>query len=108
MAGDEFLFGVKFAALWPVGIYQRAGELKAAEGEVDFVEGVKYLVFPHLPSRFSLFRMAGVVLTVMLIGWLLCWLGLKTGSGILVGAGVINFVYLVNVSFIMIYLEVTK
>jgi len=109
--GKEFWYGVKHGFSWPVGLYQRMAELIRGGGaisQLDAGDCLRYLLFPYRLSGFTVLRLAGIVLTTTGLGYALCWLGLKTRLGWLSYAGLINFLYLLNIALFILYLEVTK
>jgi len=107
----EFHYGVRHGFGWPVGIYQRLVELIKGERALDMLEPgdrLRYILFPYKVSSFTILRLAGIVIVVSGSGYLLCWLGLKSGLGWLSYAGLIYFLYLLNIALFILYLEVTK
>ena len=53
-------------------------------------------------------RLAGIALVTSGLGYLLCWLGMKSRFGWLSYLGLIYFLYLVNVAIFIVWLEVTR
>lgn len=107
----EFWFGMKHGFAWPVGIYNRTTELVKGGRDVDRLEvgdRFRYILFPYRLSSFTMLRLAGVVLTTSCLGYLLCWLGLKSRFGWMSYVGLIYFLYLFNIAFFIVWLEVTR
>ena len=107
--GKEFWFGVKHGALWPIGIYERTAELiKGGPGidRLEIKERLQYIFFPYRLSNFTMLRLAGIALTTSLLGYLICWLGLKSRLGWLSYPGLLYFLYLLMIALFIVYLEV--
>ena len=107
--GKEFWFGVKHGALWPLGIYERTAELiKGGPGidRLEIKERLQYIFFPYRLSNFTMLRLAGIALTTSLLGYLICWLGLKSRLGWLSYPGLLYFLYLLMIALFIVYLEV--
>ena len=107
--GKEFWFGVKHGALWPLGIYERTAELIKGGPSIDRLEieeRLQYIFFPYRLSNFTMLRLAGIALTTSLLGYLICWLGLKSRLGWLSYPGLLYFLYLLMIALFIVYLEV--
>lgn len=107
----EFWFGVKHGAVWPFGVYERIAELVKGGGAVDRIgvgDRLRYIFFPYRLSSFTMLRLMGITIVTSAFGYLLCWLGLKSRFGWLSYAGLVYFLYLLNIAFFIVYLEVTK
>ena len=109
--GKEFWYGVKHGALWPIGIYARTAELVKGGRGIDNLEvgdRLRYILFPYRISNFTMLRLLGIVFVTSFLGYALCWLGLKTRFGWLSYAGLLYFLYLLNIALFIVWLEVTK
>lgn len=109
--GKELWYGVKHGTLWPIGIYERTAELVKGGRGIDNLEvgdRLRYILFPYRLSTFTMLRLLGIVLVTSALGYLLCWLGLKSRFGWLSYAGLIYFLYLLNIALFIVWLEVTK
>lgn len=109
--GKEFWYGVKHGFLWPVGLYRRTAEILRGGGvisQLDVGDRLRYMLFPYRLSGFTILRLMGIVFTTTGLGYLLCWLGLKTRFGALSYLGLLYFVYLLNIALFILYLEATK
>lgn len=107
----EFGFGLKHGLLWPVGLYERTAELVKGGRAVDALgpgDCMRYILFPYRLSSFTMLRLFGIVLVTSGIGYLLCWLGLKTRFGMLSYVGLLNFAYLLMIVLFILVLEVTE
>lgn len=109
--GKEFWFGLNHGALWPVGIYERTAELiKGGRGieSLEIEERLHYIMFPYRLSNFTILRLMGITLATSLLGYLMCYLGLKTRLGGLSYIGLIYFLYLLLIAIFIVYLEVME
>jgi len=109
--GKEFWFGIKHGVLWPIGIYERTAELAKGGPGLDRLEigdRLRYILFPYRLSGFTMLRLSGIALVTSALGYLLCWGGLKSRLGWLSYAGLLYFLYLLNIALFIVYLEVTK
>lgn len=109
--GKEFWFGMKHGFLWPIGVYDRTAELVKGGSVIDRLEvgdRFRYILFPYRLSAFTMLRLAGIALTTSGLGYLMCWLGLKSRLGGLSYVGLIYFFYLLMVALFIVWLEVTK
>lgn len=109
--GKEFWFGVQHGALWPVGIYERMSELIKGGRALDALgsgDCLRYILFPYRLSSLTMLRLAGIVIVTSCLGYLLCWLGLKTRFGGLSYVGLLYFLYLLNITFFIVWLEIME
>ena len=109
--GKEFWFGMKHAFVWPVGIYKRTVELVKGGPSIDKLSvgsRLQYILFPYRLSTFTMLRLTGIVLTTSGLGYLLCWLGLKSRFGWLSYAGILYFLYLLMLAVFIVCLEVAR
>lgn len=107
----EFWFGLKHGIVWPVGVYERTVEMArgcAALSRLEVGDRLHYIFFPYRISAFSMLRLAGIAFATTLIGYLLCWFGLKSRFGWLSYVGLIYFLYLLNIALFIVCLEVFK
>ena len=107
----EFWFGLKHGALWPIGLYERTSELVRGGRGIDNLEigdRLRYILFPYQLSGFTLLRLFGIAFVTSGLGYLLCWLGLKSRFGWLSYVGLFYFLYLLNIALFIVWLEVTK
>lgn len=108
--GKEFWSGVRHGLTWPCGIYDRTAELMRGGTAVDKLEiddCFRYVLFPYRLSSFSMLRLAGIALTASLLGYLMCWIGMKTRLGWLSYGGLVYFLYLFMLAIFIVWLEVT-
>ena len=109
--GKEFWFGVRLGFEWPVHLYERTVEVaKGGCGidRLDVGDRLRYILFPYRLSVFTVLRLTGIALTTSALGYLLCWLGLKSRFGWLSYAGLVYFLYLLNIAIFIVWLEVTR
>lgn len=107
----EFWFGVKYGFVWPAGIYRRTAELVKSDRSLDDLgvgDRLRYILFPYRLSAFTMLRFMGIVLSMTALGYMMCWVGLKSRLGWLSYAGLVYFVYLLVIALFIVYLEVTK
>ena len=107
----EFYYGVKYALTWPVGIVGRTVEIMKGGGAIerlDVLDRLRYIFFPYNASSFAMLRLGGIVLTLTGLGYLMCWIGLKSRFGWFSYAGLLYFFYLLIIAIFIICLEVTK
>ena len=107
----EFWFGLKHGLLWPIGIYERTAELVKGGSGIDRLEVgdcLRYILFPYRLSMFTMLRLAGITVVTSLLGYLMCWIGLKSRFGWFSYAGLLYFLYLMNIALFILWLEVTK
>ena len=107
----EFWFGLKHGLEWPVGLYTRMVELVKGGRDIDNLEigdRLRYILFPYRLSGFTMLRLAGIAFATSGIGYLLCWIGLKSRFGWLSYVGLLYFLYLLNIALFILWLEVTK
>lgn len=105
----EFWFGLKHGVAWPVGVYQRTYDLARGGASLDRLEigdRLRYILFPYRLSSFTMLRLAGIALATSGLGYMMCWLGLKSRFGWLSYAGLVYFLYLLNIALFIVYLEV--
>jgi hypothetical protein len=108
---NECWFGIKHGFTWPVGIYQRTVEVakgKGSIGRLGIGDRFHYIIFPYRLSAFSALRLTGIALATSAVGYLMCWLGLKSRFGWASYAGLIYFLYLLAIALFIVWLEVTK
>ena len=106
----EFWFGIEHGFAWPVGIYKRTVEIAKGGKSIDRLDvgdRLHYILFPYRLSAFTMLRLAGIALTTTAIGYLFCWLGLRTKLGWLSYAGLFYFFYLLQIAFFIVWMEVT-
>ena len=97
------------ALVWPCGIYARTVEIWKGGGAIEsltFGERLRYILFPYNLSAFTMLRLAGIAFVTSAIGYLMCWIGLKTGLGWLSYTGLIYFLYLLMLAVFIVCLEV--
>lgn len=107
----EFYFGVKHGVLWPKGVYDRTVELVKGGSGIDRLEAgdrLRYILFPYRLSAFTMLRLVGITLATSVLGYLMCWFGLKSRFGWLSYAGLFYFLYLLMIALFIVFLEVTK
>ncbi len=107
----EFWFGMRHGLTWPCGIYERTAELVKGGRAIDSLgvgDRLRYILFPYRLSAFTMLRLGGIALVTSGLGYLMCWLGLKSKFGWLSYLGLIYFLYLVNVATFIVWLEVTR
>ena len=108
----EFWFGLKHGLEWPCGIYDRTAELVRGGRDIDslgFGDRFHYIIFPYYGlSAFTMLRLAGIAIATSAVGYLMCWLGLRSRFGWLSYLGLFYFLYLINVAAFIVWLEVTK
>lgn len=105
----EVWFGMWHALVWPCGIYARTVEIWKGGGAIEsltFGERLRYILFPYNLSAFTMLRLAGIAFVTSAIGYLMCWIGLKTGLGWLSYTGLIYFLYLLMLAVFIVCLEV--
>lgn len=108
--GKEFWFGVKYGCAWPVGVCRRTAELAKRASSIDGLgvgDCFRYILFPYRLSAFSMLRFSGIVLTLSVLGYLMCWVGLKSRFSWLSYGGLLYFVYLIVIALYIIWLEVS-
>lgn len=106
----EFWFGMRHGLVWPCGIYARIAELVRGGPAIDRLgigARLYYILFPYRLSNFTMLRIAGIALATSGIGYLLCWIGLKSRFGGLSYVGLIYFLYLLMIAVFIVWLEVT-
>ncbi len=109
--GRDFWYGIEFGTMWPIGIYARTAKVVKGEGgtsRLDAGDMMHYIFLPYRLSSFTMLRLAGIALVTTALGYLLCWLGMKSGLGWLSYAGLIYFLYLLVLAVFIVWLEVTK
>lgn len=108
----EFWGGLRQGFVWPRDIYDRVAQLVAGGRAVDslgFGDRFHFILFPYYSlSAFTMLRLAGIAFATTGLGYLLCWLGLKTRFGWLSYVGLVYFFYLINVAVFIVWLGVTK
>ncbi len=107
----ELWYGIKHGLVWPVGIYQRTVELVKGGRGVDRLgvgDRLRYILFPYRRSVFTMLRLGGIALATSCIGYLLCWIGLKSRFGWMSYIGLVYFLYLINIALFIVLLEVMK
>ena len=107
----EIWLGARHGMEWPVGIYKRVSELvRGGRGidNLDVGDRIRYILFPYRLSSFTMLRLLGITLAISALGYLMCYLGLKSRFGWLSYAGLIYFFYLINVAIFIVWLEVTE
>ena len=107
----EFWYGIRQGLIWPCGAYDRIAELVRDGRALDSLDVggcLRYVLFPYRLSAFTMLRLAGIALVTSGLGYLLCWLGMKSRFGWLSYLGLIYFLYLVNVAIFIVWLEVTR
>ena len=108
--GKEFWFGIQHGLVWPCGIYARTAELVKGGRALDSLgvgDCLHYILFPYRLSGFTMLRLAGIALTTSGLGYLMCWLGMKSRFEWLSYTGLIYFLYLLNIALFIVWLEVT-
>ena len=75
---------------------------------LDVGDRIRYILFPYRLSSFTMLRLLGITLAISALGYLMCYLGLKSRFGWLSYAGLIYFFYLINVAIFIVWLEVTE
>lgn len=106
----QFYSGIKQGALWPVGIYMRISEIVRGGPAIDrfgFGDCLRYILFPYRLHGFTMLRLCGILVVTTFIGYMLCWLGMKSRFGWLSHVGLLYFLYLLNIAFFIVYLEVS-
>ena len=109
--GKEFWYGMKQGGTWPYDIYVGIVALVRGGKSVDRLgvgDRFRYILFPYRISSFTMLRLGGITLVTTGLGYLLCWLGLRSRLGWLSYLGLIYFFYLLNIAFFIVWLEVTK
>ena len=107
----EVWFGMRHGLTWPQGVYERTRELiKFGWGVRDMGVGdrLRYILFPYRLSAFTMLRLLGIALATSGIGYLMCWLGLRSRFAWLSYVGLLYFLYLLNIALFIVWLEVTK
>ena len=107
--GKELWYGLKLGFTWPVGIYNHMAEILKGGRAIDRLgvgDCLRYVLFPYRISSFTMLRLFGIVLSTTAIGYLCCWLGLKSRFGFLSYVGLVYFLYLLNIALFILYLEV--
>ena len=107
----EFWFGLKHGLLWPIGLYERTAELVKGGRVIDRLEigdRLRYILFPYRLSSFTMLRLLGIAFMTSGLGYLMCWIGLKSRFGWLSYLGLFYFLYLLNIALFIVWLEVTK
>lgn len=105
----EFWFGMKHGLVWPAGIYERTVQMAKGGGAIDrleFGDCLRYIFFPYRLSAFSMLRLGGIALATSVLGYLMCFVGLKSRFGWFSYIGLIYFVYLLMLALFIIWLEV--
>lgn len=105
----EFWYGMRFGLFWPCSVYDSMAQLvKGGPGvqDLDFGGRLRLILFPYTLSHFTMLRLAGIVFAISGIGYLMCWIGLKTRLGWMSYVGLIYFLYLLIVAAFIICLEV--
>jgi hypothetical protein len=69
---------------------------------------LRYILFPYRLSAFTMLRLMGITLATSVLGYLMCWFGLKSRFGWLSYAGLFYFLYLLMIALFIVFLEVTK
>ena len=103
----EFWFGMKQGLVWPCGIYARTAELVRGGGAFDKLGiggRLRYILFPYRLSSFTMLRLGGITLVASGLGYLFCWLGLKSRFGALSYAGLLYFLYLLMIAVFIVWL----
>lgn len=109
--GKEFWYGMKQGFTWPVDVYNGIAVLVkggASVGRLGVGDRFRLILFPYRLSAFTMLRLAGIAFVTTGLGYLLCWFGLRFRLGWLSYLGLIYFVYLLNIAFFIVWLEVTK
>ena len=78
-----------------------------AVDRLDFGQRVYYVLFPFRLSGITMPWLGGVTFTTSAIGYLLCWLGLKSRFGWMSYAGLVYFLYLLIAALFIVWLEVS-
>ena len=108
--GKEFWFGMRHGLFWPCSVYDSIAKLARGKYDVDRL-GVggclRIIFFPYKLSYFTILRLTGITIAVSGIGYLMCWIGLKSRFGWLSYLGLFYFLYLINVAIFILWLEVT-
>ena len=107
----EFWYGLKHGVLWPVGAYERTSELMKGGRVVDSLgagDCLRYVFFPYRLSAFTMLRLLGITLATSGLGYLMCWIGLKSKFGWMSYVGLFYFIYLLNIALFIVWLEMTK
>lgn len=105
----EFWFGLNQGFAWPVGLYQRTAEMIRGGLSMNRLgpgDRLRYILFPYRLSAFTMLRLAGIAISTSAIGYLMCWIGLKSRFGWLSYCGLVYFFYLLNIALFIVYLEV--
>ena len=108
--GKEFWLGVRHGLVWPCGIYDRTAELLRggdAVAKLEIDDCFRYVLFPYRLSSFTMLRLAGIALTTSVLGYLMCWFGMKSRLGWLSYGGLVYFLYLLMLAIFIVWLEVT-
>lgn len=106
----EFWFGMKHGFMWPVSMYKNTMVIVKGGGAVDRLDvgsRLRLIFFPYRLSYFTMLRLAGIALVTSAIGYLMCWLGLKSRFGWFSYLGLMYFFYLLMIAIFIVWLEVT-
>ena len=107
----EFYFGMKHGLMWPVGIYEKTRQVAKGGGAIDRLgvgDRLHLILFPYPLSYFTMLRLVGIAFVTSGIGYLMCWLGLKSRFGWMSYVGLAYFLYLLMIALFIVWLEVTK
>ena len=107
----EFWYGLKHGLVWPVTMYENVSTLiKGGSGvdRLDVGERFRFVLFPYRLPTFTMLRVAGITIMTSMVGYLFCWLGLKSRLGWFSYIGLLYFLYLFNIALFIVWLEVTK
>lgn len=109
--GKEFWFGIKHGALWPVVMYGKISEIVKGGRAIDRLgvgERLRLILFPYPLSYFTMLRLFGLAISTTGLGYLMCWIGLKSKFGGLSYVGLVYFLYLMMTAMFIVCLEVTQ
>ena len=107
--GKEFGYGISHGMTWPYGVWTRLVEVVKMNGNkgAELFDYIRYVIFPYKLSVFTFIRLAGIIGSVLGLGFLFCWLGTKFNYlSALSYLGLLYFVYLLVAALFIVWLEV--
>lgn len=108
--GKEFGYGLWHGVTWPYGMWTRLVEVTKMKSNknAELFDYIRYVIFPYKLSVFTFIRLAGIIGSVLGLGFLFCWLGTKINClSPLSYLGLVYFVYLLVAALFILWLEVS-
>lgn len=89
----DFTNGALEGAIWPWLVGSRAAQIHNSPSRVQFTVGARFVLFPHRSAGLSFGAIFGFAVIVVVCGYFLCHVGMKTNAAVFSALGLLYFLY---------------